>query len=297
MIVRLIIWMVLTASVSHAADRILGTTNGVGTLEQLTGSEAAAIIGATTGSGITSAINEGSAYPIGDGTHYLKLWGDSTYGYKAKPNPLGDTVIRCWTNYNCVMHDEENNRDLLIIDSDAASPNAMFQVPVGLTYSIPWDASSITVDGTNCTAATDQALNSAEKTAAFSCADSNSSIFSGKVRMPGKYDGGTVTFTLTLFHGTTESITFAGDFSAQCRGAGTALNSTYGTAQSADVSITTANNIVEQTSAAVTPNGSCGGGKWLFWRYVVDSANYSTNAANSKVLGVTMHYNATSLSN
>lgn len=154
-----------------------------------------------------------------------------------------------------------------------------------------WDAGAISTDGTNCGTVTEQALNSSEKTWAFSCADSNSSIFSGKVRMPNNYSGGTVTFTLSLFHGTSESITFAGDFSAQCRAAGTAINSTYGTAVAADVSITTANQIAEATSSAVTPNGTCStAGVWILWRYVVDAANFSANSANAKVIGVTMTY-------
>ena len=157
------------------------------------------------------------------------------------------------------------------------------------TKQIYFGAGGINVDGTNCAVPTEQNLNSSEKTWAFSCADSNSSVFSGKVRMPLTWDGGTITFTLALFHDTTETITFAGDFSAQCRAAGTAINSTYGTAVAADVAITTANQIAEATTAAVTPNGSCVGGAWLLWRYVVDATNFSTNAANSKVLGVTIH--------
>lgn len=210
----------------------------------------------------------------------------------------GDYIIEIETNKNFVLRDEEGNADMWTIDPDAASANAMYTIASGYRplRSIYWDAGAINVDGTNCTAPTEQALNSSEKTWAFSCADSNSSIFSGKVRMPKSYDGGTVTFTLSLFHGTTESITFAGDFSAQCRAAGTAINSTYGTAVAADVSITTANQIAEATTAAVTPNGSCAGNAFLLWRYVVDAANFSTNAANSKVLGVTMKYNVSSLS-
>jgi hypothetical protein len=108
-----------------------------------------------------------------------------------------------------------------------------------------------------------------------------------------------VTFTLSLYHATTESITFAGDFSAQCRRAGTTdvINSTYGTAVAADVSITTAHEIEEATTAAVTPNGTCAAEAWLQWRYVVDAANFSANAANAKVLGVTMKYSKGSVSN
>src|ERR1051325_941445 len=161
---------------------------------------------------------------------------------------------------------------------------------------IYWDAGSITTDGTNCGVPAEQALNSSESTWAFSCADSGSSKFSGKIRMPASWDGGTVTFTLSLFHGTSESITFAGDFSAQCRGAGEVISSTYGTAVAADVSITTAKQIAEATTAAVTPTGTCAASDWLLWRYVIDAANFSTNAANAKVIGVSMKYSVNALS-
>jgi hypothetical protein len=114
--------------------------------------------------------------------------------------------------------------------------------------------------------------------------------------MPDGWDGGTVTFELTLFHGTTESITFAGDFSAQCHAAGEVLDSSWGTAAAADVSITTANQQVNATTAAVTPTGTCAAGDLLAWRYVVDAANFSANAANSKVLGVKMEYTRSLLS-
>lgn len=162
------------------------------------------------------------------------------------------------------------------------------------TKTIYIDAGGMNVDGSNCTAPTEQSLNSAEKTWAFSCADSNSSIFSGKIRMLKSWDGQPVVFIISVFHGTTETITFAGKFSAQCRGAGDTMNSTYGTAVAANVSITTSNKIAEATSAAVTPDGACAGEKFLNWRYVVDASNFSANAANSKVLGVSIRYGITS---
>jgi hypothetical protein len=154
---------------------------------------------------------------------------------------------------------------------------------------IYFDAGALTADGTLCADPTEQTLNSGPKTWAFSCADDNGSIFYGKVRMPSTYNGGTVTFTLSLYHATTETITFAGDFSAQCRDTTSTINSTWGTAVAADVSITTAHRVAEATSAAVTPNGSCAASSWLIFRYVVDATNFSANSANAKVIGVTIN--------
>jgi hypothetical protein len=157
-------------------------------------------------------------------------------------------------------------------------------------FGVYWDGGAITPDGTNCADPTKQTLNSGPIGYFFSCADSDSSIFYGQVILPVAL--ATVTFKLSLFHGTTESITFAGDFSAECRGAGTAINNTWGTVQAADVAITTANQVAEAITSALTPNGTCSVGSMLFWRYVVDATNFSPNAVNSKVIGVYMEKNS-----
>lgn len=150
-----------------------------------------------------------------------------------------------------------------------------------------WDGGAITPDGTNCADATKQTLNSGPVVYTFSCADSNSSIFYGQVQLTRAVT--TAIFTLTLFHAASESITFAGDFSAMCRADNTTINNTWGTAVAADVALTTsANQTQSQSTTSVTPNGTCSSGATLFWRYVVDAANFSANAANSKVIGVLM---------
>lgn len=252
----------------------------------------------STSKEVTWANAEGNCLRIGNGSSYYCIFHDAADGLRITTVPVADLKLWIPTNQNIVIWDEEGAAAIETIDPDAATKKGIYTYgtnyrPLGTIY---FDAGSITVDGTNCTAPTEQALNSAEKTWAFGCADSNSSIFSGKVRMPAKWDGGTLLFTLSLFHGTTETITFAGDFSASCRGAGDTINSTYGTGVAADVSITTANQVAEATSAAVTPNGTCAGGKFLLWRYVVDATNFSANAANSKILSVSIAFAQTSRS-
>jgi hypothetical protein len=158
--------------------------------------------------------------------------------------------------------------------------------------SMYWGAGSMALDAGFCIVATEQVLNAGPKEWAFSCADNAASIFYGSTVMPDSWNAGTVTFELSVFHGTTEAITFAGDFSAQCRGAGEVPSSTWGTAVQGDVAITTANQIVNTTTGAVTATGTCTAGDFLFWRFVIDSGTFSTNAANSKVLGVKMEYTA-----
>ena len=155
-----------------------------------------------------------------------------------------------------------------------------------LPYAKEWMGRDLTPDGTNCAQPTQQTLNSGPVVWTFSCADSNSSIIYGQTVLQVPIT--TAKFRLSLFHGTTETITFAGDFSAQCRANGTVPNTSWGTAVAADVAITTANQIAEATTTAVTPNGTCSVGATLFWRYVVDATNFSTNSANAKVLSVYM---------
>lgn len=182
---------------------------------------------------------------------------------------------------NCLSHDTGAITGSKTVTWPNESGTVRFR-----TNNVYWDASALSPDGTNCAVPTEQTLNTGPLTWAFSCADSNSSIFYGKVRL--LYALTTATFTIGVFHATSEAITFAGDFSAMCRADGTVIDGTWGAVQAADVSITTANRTEFQTSAAVTPNGTCSAGSWLFVRYVVDATNFSTNAANAKVLGVAM---------
>src|SRR5229473_5006350 len=108
--------------------------------------------------------------------------------------------------------------------------------------------------------------------------------------MPLSWDGGTVTFTLQAFHGTTETITWSADVSAQCVSGTDTESSTWGTTQQGDVNITTANRDVFATTAALTPNGTCIGGGSLNWRYVINTGRGNANAANTKILGVSLTY-------
>lgn len=70
-----------------------------------------------------------SALPmeVGNGTQAVELGGDPTLGGFVRPKPLGDSGWRCWTNFNCIIRDEEAGATILTIDPDAASKNAMYQ--------------------------------------------------------------------------------------------------------------------------------------------------------------------------
>lgn len=139
MIIRLLLLAVfLTGPSVYAADRIIGTTAGTGTLEELTIEDASALLGA---SGLDTVFDGGneidgatSANPaiIGNGTQKMKLYGDATNGAVIEPVPLGDSVWRCWTNFNCIIRDMEAGATIFTIDPDAPNKNAMY--PFGANY-------------------------------------------------------------------------------------------------------------------------------------------------------------------
>jgi hypothetical protein len=160
--------------------------------------------------------------------------------------------------------------------------------------SMYWPAGSMSSDGTQCGDATEVTLNSGPRQWTITCADNDSGYFHGQVVMPDSWNASTVTFELMVHHATTETITFAGDFQSQCKAAGETVNNTdwptEGASTVCDVSITTANDIEACTTAAQTPSGTCAAGDMLWWRYNIDATNFSTNAANTNVLGVKMEY-------
>jgi len=161
---------------------------------------------------------------------------------------------------------------------------------IELLHSEYWGAERISSDGTQCTAAAEVTFAGGPKLYAISCADNAASIIYGSRVMEDSWNAGTVTFEITVWHGTTETITYAGDFSAQCRGPGDIPSSSWGTAVAADVSITTADQIEVATTAAVTANGTCAAGDMLFWRWVMDDTTCPANCANTDIFGVKMEY-------
>lgn len=170
--------------------------------------------------------------------------------------------------------------------SDSIDKDAIESIVV----SAVWNAGGLSADGTQCADPVEVTLNSGPKQYTISCAVNSASIVYGHMIMPDSWDGNAVSLEMFVFHGTTESITFAGDFSAQCHAAGETVSSSWGSAVAADVSITTANQVESATASSITPAGTCAGGDMLWWRWVMDSGTSSANAANTDILGVKLEY-------
>ncbi len=149
-----------------------------------------------------------------------------------------------------------------------------------------WDAAGITPDGTQCAEPAKTTINSGPVAYVIVCTDNAASIFYGQVALTATLT--TATFTLTVNDVDSSSQHFGGGFSAQCRNNGTTVNSTWGTATTVDITMTTANNNYTGTTSATTPNGTCGSGATLFWRFVVDAAGTHTDDGDARVIGVLM---------
>lgn len=247
------------------------------------------------GRSVTDAVSLATAVCLGSTTEKHCFYGNPTEGIVWAVSGGGDYR---WQLANTGGWDLEDHLGADIISVDEVTkavtiPNLSVQnltVTSTIRESAYWEAGGISVDGTNCTAPTEQTINSGPRVRAFSCADTNQSQFFGNMTMPDRYSGGPVTFELSVVHGTTETITFGGAFAAMCRRPGTTINNTWGPDIETDVAITTAFRLEQGQSTTVTPNGPCQAGDVLFWRYVITAGSFSPNAANTKVLGVKMVY-------
>jgi len=148
-------------------------------------------------------------------------------------------------------------------------------------------AYSLEVDGTQCANPASVTINSGPIVGAIVCADNASSAIYGSLPLPDNYSGTTVTFEMHA-HEAAGTGVLSMDFSGQCRSNSDVINSTWGSAVEAAVTFATANDLMIDATAAVTPDGTCAAGDHLFWRAVMDSTTTTTATAN--ILGVLVQY-------
>ncbi|MEQ1844161.1 MAG: hypothetical protein ABL983_01120, partial [Nitrospira sp.] len=235
-----------------------------------------------------------------NGTQKLEVFGDATMGGTIRPSPLGDSVWRCWANFNCLIRDEEAGATVLTIDPDAASKLLMYQF--GSNYrplkSVWIGAGALYGDGTQCperpTAVT---INSGPKIPTFVCTDNNASRLTGMLRMPGDWDGGTITITHSYIQTAADTSALNGDAAAQCRGNGETVSSTWGTEVAIDDAAVTGSNKNDMTTSGdITPAGTCAPGDMLYFYYELDATGTTTAVATLHHLGFRLTYSSTSLS-
>lgn len=249
---------------------------------------------------IDGANSLANAVRIGDGTTPMCLFTDATLGPRIKPCTDANTRTYIENGFTWCLYDIEGDACMLTIDPDAASKLLMYQY--GTNYrplKSGWiDATKLDGDGTNCPARpTAVTINSGPKLPTFICADSSSSILYGSFRVPDDWDGGTLTFQHVYIQTAADTNALNGDISAQCRGNGETVSSTWGTAIAIDNAAVTGSNANDMTtSAAVTPAGTCAAGDMLYFRYVLDATGTTTATATLHHVGFYVKYTSTSWS-
>lgn len=308
----LIIWVAILSGPLYAADRILGTTSGVGTAEELTPEDALTVLGipATT---LDQAFDAGaeingatSANPmiVGNGTQKGKLYGDASKGFVVEPVPLGDSVWRIWTNYNGVIRDEEAATTMFTIDPDATD-NDKYVWASGYRpiKTLSFTADSLYVAG-SASLVTDTALVSGGLIVPYILTtDSNSDYFYRYIVMDPKWDGGTVTATVTVVNvNATPANAYEVDVSGQCYAAGDAVGTTisttgeqaatitFGSSGSCGGSACNQNDRASATTAAITINGTPAGGAFCAFQAQVDATATTETVSGVKVVQMDINY-------
>jgi len=160
-----------------------------------------------------------------------------------------------------------------------------------VTESIYWSAAAFRSDGTQCANPALVTLNSGPRVYSVICADNDGSTINGHIVMPDAWDAGTLTFELEYLQSAADTNVLNADVACQCRGAGEAVNDTWGTEQAIDDAAVSGSNKVDQTtSAATTCDGTCAAGDTLFWRLQVDATGTTTAVATLHFLGMKMEY-------
>jgi len=254
------------------------------------------------GDTISGAVSAGTAFQFGgtNSVDRLCAYDDATSGPVIEPCVAGNTATRVLTNQTHSIYDVEGDANMLTIDPDAASVNAMYQFGSGYRplKSIYWSAGAMSSDGTNCADPAEVTINSGPKQYTIICTENDSSRMHGMAVMPDSWDGGTVTFEVSYVQTAADNGSVALEIAAACRGTGETVNGTYGTEVDVDDAAVTGNSAVDTTtSSAVTPNGTCAAGDLLYWYLDIDATdNPTTAAATLHFLGVKMEYSTSSLS-
>ena len=154
---------------------------------------------------------------------------------------------------------------------------------------------NFTVDGVQCQIGP-HTINGGPLIDTMRCADNAAGRFDLFIDMRGsRWDGTAVTVTLDGIHSATEAVTWASDWSGQCRSATGTINNTYSSPANVDLSFATIGVRVSNSPVTITPDGGCAADYGIAFKAVIDNTTMSTNAANGDILGATIGYTASGL--
>ena len=303
--------LVLGLQSAEAADRILGTTNGVGTAEELTPSEAKSVLGVAEGLAaqfdiypqIDNAV-AGNPFRVGNNNSAQTdtcILTDVTLGGVAKPCADADTRTYIWTNFTWCLYDVEGATCVLKVDPDAPTRYDEYQFFTGhLPLGSFWvGAGGVDGDGTNCPAlATVVTINSGPKMPTIICGSGANGDLDFTVGMPYDWDGGAVFVEPVYIQTAANTSAMNSDIKAQCRGIGEAPSSTWGSSVAIDDTNVSGSNQQDTTrSAAITPAGTCARGDLVSFRWTLDVTGTTTPESTLHIVGFRVLYSKKSLSN
>jgi len=161
--------------------------------------------------------------------------------------------------------------------------------------SINWNAGAMSVDGTHCAKSEKTPFASGPKQWTVVCAKDNAATIEGSTKMPDAWNGGTVTFELTILQTASATQDYEIDFAAKCISDDEAITA-WGTPptgeQPASITFTTANDENDDDTPNVTVDGTtCAGGDKLYWIGMLDvTATTSTAMTTAHITNVKMEY-------
>lgn len=308
-------WFVLTSSDGASCNELSGSSavpcrwngsawgvmggsggggGGAGTLDQ-------AFDGGKIIDGANSLAN---AVRIGDGVTPLCIFTDATRGPLIKGCTDTNARTFIWTNFTWCLYDIEGESCILTVDPDATDNDKYIWAsgyrPIK-TISLAADA--LYVAGA-AALVTDTALISGGLVSPYiTVTDSNSDYFYRYLVMDPKWDGGTVTATVTVVNvNGTPANAFEVDVSGACYPSGTVIPTTISTTGEQPATITfgasgscggsacNQNDPASATTAAITLNGTPAGGNVCAFQAQVDATATTETVAGIKVISMDIHW-------
>lgn len=259
----------------------------------------------STNKAATWANSRANALCVGDGVSPICFYTDATHGPIIRPETDVDARTYIWPNFNWCLYDLEGTSCTLTVDPDATGNDryvwASGYRPIK-TISFPADA--LYVLGSAALVTNTALISGGLVSPYITITDSNSDGFYRYLVMDPKWDGGTVTATVTVVNvNGTPANAFEVDVSGACYPAGTAIPTTisttgeqaatitFGSSGSCGGSACNQNDPASATTAAITINGTPAGGNFCGFQAQVDATATTETVAGIKIVQMDIHYN------
>ncbi|MDH5666552.1 MAG: hypothetical protein OEY86_00895 [Nitrospira sp.] len=252
------------------------------------------------------AINESTAFTTGSAAadSYAVTFYDSTSGITIATCKISGTLHNCHKVIKVIAGKKFQITDasdvaMINFEPNAATPKERYAVgALKPLKSVYLSARALEGDGTNCPARPTVVTISNVVVPTFICTENNSSRLRFAIPMRSNWDAGVIYIRPYYSQTADDTGSVALEVAAACRAPGTAFNGTYGTEVEVDDAVLAGSGAIEATlSAAVTPNGTCAAGDWLFGYIDVDATDDPTTAAATlHFIGTDLLYSESSLS-